>query len=122
MARLVHATQTDAYSGPGSFLEQVEKGEVRKVIQQGETLSVFLNASPANATEPDYTVTVANVLTQVSQDIAAAAAKGGKPQPVFDPKLAPDNSLDRARAHGVAAADLLWRLLLLHDAPGPGQQ
>jgi cell division protease FtsH len=84
--------KTLAYSGPGSFLEQVEKGLVTKVVQQGETLSVFDTTQDAKATEPAYTVTIANVLTQVQQDIAAAATKGGKPAPTFDPKPAPDNS------------------------------
>ncbi len=79
-----------AYSGPGSFLEQVEKGEVSKVIQQGEILSVFLTSNTTE--EPSYTVNVPNVLTQVSQDLAAAAAKGSKPEPTYDPKPAPDNS------------------------------
>jgi cell division protease FtsH len=80
------------YSGPNSFLEQVEKGLVSRVIQSGETLSVFDNTKKATDTEPSYTVTVANVLTQVQQDIATAAAKGSKPQPTFDPRPAPDNS------------------------------
>ena len=84
--------QTRPYSGPASFLADVEAGTVGRVIQSGETLSVFTSDQPASATEPAYTVTVANVLTQVSQDITAAAAKGGHPEPTFDPKPAPDNS------------------------------
>ncbi len=83
---------TKPYSGPGSFLEQVQRGQIAKVVQSGETLSVFLKTQPPTATEPEYTVTVANVLTQVSQDIAAAAAAGGVAAPTFDPKPAPDNS------------------------------
>ena len=67
--------QPHAYSGPGSFLEQVEKGEVKRVVQQGETLSVFLNDN-TSPEEPSYTVNVPNVLTQVSQDLAAAAKVG----------------------------------------------
>jgi cell division protease FtsH len=80
------------YSGPSSFLEQVEQGKVGRVVQSGETLSVFDKTLPATATDPTYTVTVPNVLTQVSQDIAAAAAKGSQAAPTFDPKPAPDNS------------------------------
>jgi cell division protease FtsH len=80
------------YSGPGSFLADVQAGTVAKVVQQGEALSVFTKAQDPNATDPAYTVNVPNVLTQVSQDIAAAAAKGGNAQPTFDPKVAPDNS------------------------------
>jgi cell division protease FtsH len=84
--------KTLAYSGPGSFLEQVEQGKVARVVQSGESLSVFDKTQPANATDPVYTVTVPNVLTQVSQDIAAASTKGGQDAPTFDPKPAPDNS------------------------------
>ncbi len=80
------------YAGPNSFLEQVEQGLVSRVIQSGETLSVFDNSKKPTDTEPTYTVTIANVLTQVQQDIAAAAARGGKAQPTYDPKPAPDNS------------------------------
>ncbi|HUG30394.1 MAG TPA: ATP-dependent zinc metalloprotease FtsH [Candidatus Limnocylindria bacterium] len=83
---------TKAYSGPASFLMDVEKGDVAKVVQQGETLSVFLTSQAADAAEPEYTVTIANVLTQVSQDIADAAERGAVAAPTFDPKPAPDNS------------------------------
>ena len=82
-------TPPHAYSGPGSFLEQVEKGEVKRVVQQGETISVFLNDN-ASTDEPSYTVTVPNVLTQVSQDLATAAKTGNVPAPVYDPKPTPD--------------------------------
>ena len=58
-------TRTMPYSGPGSFLEQVEQGLVSRVVQSGETLQVFDNTKPKDATEPSYTVTIANVLTQV---------------------------------------------------------
>src|SRR6185369_9393874 len=58
----------------------------------GETLSVFTKAQDPAATDPAYTVSVPNVLTQVNQDVAAAAAKGSVAQPTFDPKPAPDNS------------------------------
>jgi cell division protease FtsH len=86
------STPTKAYGGPDSFLAEVQAGSIAKVVQQGETLSVFTKAQGAGATDPAYTVTVPNVLTQVNQDIAAAAAKAGIPQPTFDPKLAPDTS------------------------------
>jgi cell division protease FtsH len=80
-----------AYSGPGSFLEDVEQGEVKQIVQAGETLSIFLNTN-TTPEEPDYTVNVANVLTQVSQDIATAAKNAGQPAPTFTAKPAPDNS------------------------------
>ena len=81
-----------AYSGPNSFLEQVEKGLVSRVVQSGETLNVFDNTKKPADTEPSYTVTVANVLVDVGADIREAAAKGSKAEPTFDPKPAPDNS------------------------------
>src|SRR5262245_58729765 len=85
------AAKTMPYSGAGSFLADVEHGKVSKVTQLGETLSVFLTDNTSTET-PSYTVSIANILTQVSQDIAAAADKGGVPAPTFDPKPAPDNS------------------------------
>jgi cell division protease FtsH len=85
-------TPTHPYSGPGSFLADVQAGTVAKVVQQGEALSVYTKAQDPNATDPAYTVNVPNVLTQVSQDIAAYALKGDTAQPTFDPKVAPDNS------------------------------
>src|SRR5690242_19331521 len=82
-------TASRPYSGPNSFLEDVEQGEVSRVVQSGETLSVFDKTKTTTDTQPSYVVTVANVLTQVQQDIATAAANGGVPQPTFDPKPAP---------------------------------
>ena len=66
---------------PARSSSEVEQGNVGKVVQSGETLSVFDKPArtPQGTTEPDYTVTVANVLTQVQQDIAAAAERGGRP-------------------------------------------
>jgi cell division protease FtsH len=85
-------TNTRAYSGDtSSFLADVKAGKVTKVTQLGETLSVFLNDNTSKDT-PSYTVSVVNVLTQVSQDIAAAAKDGGVPTPIYDPKPTPDNS------------------------------
>jgi cell division protease FtsH len=84
------STQAKAYSGPGSFLEDISKGDVAKVVQQGDTLSVTKKGAADNTVS--YTVTVPNVLTQVSQDIAATAKASNVPQPVFEPKPAPDTS------------------------------
>ena len=64
-------TTTRPYSGPGSFLEDVESNRVEKVVHQGDTLSVHLK-DVGTGPQPDYTVTVANVLVQVQQDIARA--------------------------------------------------
>ncbi len=85
-------TEARPYSGPTSFLADVEAGTVAKVVQQGDTLSVFTKANVQEPDEPEYTVTVPSVITDVDVAIQAAAAKGGVPQPVFDPKRAPDNS------------------------------
>jgi cell division protease FtsH len=84
-------TAAHPYSGPSSFLADVEAGTVKRVVQQGDTLTVFLNANQTTD-EPDYTVTVPSVITDVDVAIQAAAAKRGVPQPIFDPKRAPDNS------------------------------
>ncbi len=81
---------TRPYSGPGSFLEDVAGGKVEKVVQQGETLSVDLKGGAAD--QPEYTVTIANILTQVSQDIANAAEGSNVDAPIFDPRPAPDTS------------------------------
>ena len=80
-----------AYSGPNSFLADVAAGKVEKVVQQGDTLTVDLKGGPQN--QPEYTVTVPNVLTQVQQDIDKALEKGGQTaSPVYEPKPAPDTS------------------------------
>jgi cell division protease FtsH len=84
---------TKAYSGPKSFLEDIAKGNVEKVVQQGETLTVDLTTAAGGVpAKPEYTVTLPNVLTQVSQDIRTAAEKGAVAEPTFDPKPAPDTS------------------------------
>jgi cell division protease FtsH len=85
-------TTAKAYSGPESFLEDVSQGEVKKVVQQGDTLSIF-RVDGSNTEQPDYTVTIANPLTQVHEDIRAAAESGeGVDPPIYDPKPAPDTS------------------------------
>ena len=84
-------TEAHAYSGPQSFLADVEAGTVKRVVQQGDTLTVFLNSN-TTVDKPDYTVTVPSVITEVDVAIREAAAKTGVPEPIFDPKRAPDNS------------------------------
>ena len=56
-------------TGYSQFLSDVQTGSVQQVTQEGETLTV----RTGNGT---YTVVVPNVLTQVFQDIQAAAARG----------------------------------------------
>ena len=36
--------ETKAYSGPVSFLADVQAGQVTRVVQQGETISVYLKS------------------------------------------------------------------------------
>ena len=54
------------------FLADVQAGQVREVTQQGQTLTVKKDG------ETTYTVVVPSILTQVSTDMAAAAARGGQ--------------------------------------------
>jgi cell division protease FtsH len=75
-----------AYS---KFLADVGAGNVSKVTQQGTTLTVQPTGS-----KPTYTVIVPTVLTQVWNDMQAAAAKGNKdldPE-IFSAQPAPDTS------------------------------
>jgi len=58
------ATKTMPYSGAGSFLADVQAGKVNRITQLGETLSVFLTDNTSTET-PSYTVSIANILTQV---------------------------------------------------------
>ncbi len=75
-----------AYS---AFLDNVGKGQVQEVIHQGDTLTV----TPTGGGKP-YTVNVPNLLTQVYQDMQAAAKDTGKtlPADVYKVKPAPDTS------------------------------
>ncbi|HEY7590604.1 MAG TPA: ATP-dependent zinc metalloprotease FtsH [Candidatus Limnocylindrales bacterium] len=78
------------YLGGDSFITDLRQGNVEKVLQQGETLTVDLKGGPAN--QPEYTVNIANVLTQVQQDILRETADAGVPTPVYEAKPAPDTS------------------------------
>ncbi len=77
-------------TGYSAFLAQVSEGQVKKVTQQGTTLTVVTNDSP----EKTYTVIVPTVLTQVWPDMQAAARETGKTlEPdVFQATPAPDTS------------------------------
>jgi len=85
-----NTTTARPYSGPGSFLADIADGKVEKVVQQDQTLTVDLRGGTAN--QPEYTVTVPNILTQVSQDIAQAAQTANVDPPIFHPKPASDSS------------------------------
>ena len=75
-----------AYS---SFLDNVQKGQVASVVQEQSTLTVTPKGGGAT-----YAVTVPPILTNVLQDMKAAAQAGGTtlPSDVFAAKDAPDTS------------------------------
>jgi hypothetical protein len=69
------------------FLDDVSKGSVTTVTQEGSTLTVKIKSAP------DYTVVVPGLLAnQVLPDMKDAAAKGGFPLPNLGAKQAPDTS------------------------------
>jgi len=74
-------------TGYGTFLSQVAAGDVSKVVQRADTLTVTKKDGGT------YTVTIPSVLTQVVADMRQASTDAGK---TFDPKIygaepAPDN-------------------------------
>ena len=74
-----------AYS---QFLADVEAGKVASVTQDGEILKVDI----ANSTA-DYTTVVPSVLTDVNEQVAAAAAKGNVTNPPqYSKNVTPDTS------------------------------
>jgi cell division protease FtsH len=77
--------QSSAYS---KFLAEVGQGQIAKVTQQGTTLTV------ERGDDTTYTVIVPTVLTQVYNDMQAAAEKGGQTlsADVFAAQPAPDTS------------------------------
>jgi cell division protease FtsH len=69
------------------FLDDVSKGSVKAVTQEGSTLTVDVT------TGSDYTVVVPGLLAnQVLPDMTDAAAKGGVARPSLGAKQAPDTS------------------------------
>src|SRR4051794_36736296 len=75
------------------FLADVQGGKVEKVVQQSDTLSVTTKGQQPAAT-PTYSVTVPNILTQVFQDIQAAAKAGNVALApgIYEVHQAPDTS------------------------------
>ncbi|HEX5015410.1 MAG TPA: ATP-dependent zinc metalloprotease FtsH [Candidatus Limnocylindrales bacterium] len=70
-----------------TFLENVQQGEVKSIVQEGSKLTV----TPTSGTT--YTVIVPGLLAnQVLPDITAAAAAGGKPVPELAAKPPADTS------------------------------
>ncbi len=80
-------TTSTVYS---QFLDDVGAGEVKKVTQQGTTLTVVTNDTP----EKTYTVIVPTVLTQVWPDMQEAAKATGRElsKDIFGATPAPDTS------------------------------
>jgi cell division protease FtsH len=72
-----------------AFIQNIEQGKVKSVVQEGSSLTV----TPTQGTAT-YTVNIAGILgTQVWPDMQAAAERGNQPTPpTFDVKPTPDNS------------------------------
>ena len=85
----INSTTQPNQIGYSQFLTHVADGKVKRVVQQGETLTVTLN----EATAP-YTVTVPSILTQVYPDMLVAAKTQGRElaSDIFKAEPAPDTS------------------------------
>jgi cell division protease FtsH len=86
----ITTTSQPSNTGYSKFLDEVSQGKIEKVTQQGTTLTV----ERVGADKSTYNVIVPTVLTQVYNDMQAAAEKGGKPlaPDVFSAQPAPDTS------------------------------
>jgi cell division protease FtsH len=84
---LTQPSQT-ADVGYSQFLTDVQEGEVKEVVQAGQTLTV------TSTGDDTYTVVVPSILTQVFDDMAAAAERGGQEisSIQFKAEEAPDTS------------------------------
>jgi cell division protease FtsH len=84
---LTQPSQT-ADVGYSQFLTDVQEGEVKQVVQAGQTLTV------TSTGDDTYTVVVPSILTQVFDDMAAAAERGGQEisSIQFKAEEAPDTS------------------------------
>jgi cell division protease FtsH len=89
LAAVLITPSAGATKGYSEFLQNVQAGQVNNVTQQDLTLTVNKSASV-----PGYTVVVPSPLTNVYQDMQAAAAKGGQklPDTVYTVIPAPDTS------------------------------
>ena len=73
----ISTSTTPEATGYSKFLDDVAKGQVTKVTQQGTTLTVDVEG-----TTPDYTVVVPGILTDVYSDMQeAAASRADRPSP-----------------------------------------
>jgi cell division protease FtsH len=86
----ITTTSQPSSTGYFAFLQNVEKGQVSKVTQQGTTLTVQTTETPAKT----YTVIVPTVLTDVLGDMREAADRGRVELPgdAFTATPAPDTS------------------------------
>jgi cell division protease FtsH len=85
----ISASGTAKSLGYGDFLAKVQAGEVEKVEQQGDTLSIKLKGE-----QTPYTSNVPTILTNVLQDMRTAAEAGKQPfsPAIYASKPAPDTS------------------------------
>ncbi len=83
----INSTTQPNQIGYSQFLNHVAEGKVTRVVQQGDTLTVTLDAGT-----PTYTVTVPNILTQVYPDMVLAAKTTGQElkSDIFKAEPAPD--------------------------------
>ena len=65
-------TTSSAPTGYGTFLNQVAAGDVKKVVQQSDTLTVTKGDGST------YTVTVPSILTSVLDDMQKASSEAGR--------------------------------------------
>jgi cell division protease FtsH len=85
----ISSQNTPQTTGYSKFLTDVQSGVVKKVTQQGSTLTVQVDGNP-----PQYTVNVPSVLTDVYSDMKKAAAESNKPlsADIYTSNPAPDTS------------------------------
>jgi len=87
----INATDQAPSKGYSEFLSQVSAGNIKSVVQTGENLAVTTTADPPGNT---YSVVVPSILTQVLNDMIAAADKGGQTlsPTIFKAEAVPDTS------------------------------
>ena len=85
----INASAPPTPVGYSQFLAQVQAGQVTEVTQEGDILTVKSKEAPNQ-----YTVVVPSILTQVWNDMTAAADKGGLTldQKIYKAVKAPDTS------------------------------
>ncbi len=84
----ISATDAAPTRGYSEFLNQVNAGTIKSVTQTGASLAVVTTDSPPVS----YTVVVPSILTQVFNDMVAAAAPNTLPAAIFKAEAVPDTS------------------------------